>query len=456
MTTEFDIYKSIAEREKASRAEAERLLEQKSRDLYAKNSEIERKAQELKAANKLLSEIMSAAPDGILLCSEGFDILDINSTCEQKLGCTKNEIIGGGLDDFFPGASDQLARFEAGELQVDLINARRRDDSTFPVELRGTVGAIADKARYLLFFHDISNRLKAQEHRQQIEQQVDEARRLEAIGALSAGIAHEINTPIQFIGDNLEYFMEAFANIHESYSRYDRLKVAAVADGAYQEHIDSINEFNQSIDLQTLIKEVSAALIESRDGIRQVRDIVLLMKEFAHPGTGAKEEADLNRIIRNVATLSRNRQKNVADIEFILPDDLPPVTCRRGQIQQVILNIFMNALDAIDEEGVEHGRVRIATTNDENSVFLTISDNGPGVPESLKQKIFDPFFTTKPVGKGTGQGLALAKECIVNGHGGKLSLIDVEGFSTTFLIQLPRRPELSPINMEYQNVVAAE
>ena len=303
-------------------------------------------------------------------------------------------------------------------------------------------------------FTDISKRLHNEERRKQVEQQIDEARRLEAIGALSAGIAHEINTPIQFIGDNLDYLKDALQKIYESYNHYDALRAAVGRGGAYRDELQSIDDFNKSIDLVSLIQEIIAALQESRDGIRQVRDIVLLMKEFAHPGSGEKEETQLNKIIQNVVTLSRNRQKGVAEVELALAEDLPTVRCRHGQIQQVILNIFLNALDAIEEAKPAIGRVCIQTSFDEEYVRITISDNGPGVPKALKEKIFNPFFTTKPVGKGTGQGLALAKDCIVKGHEGRLKLIDVEGFTSTFLIKLPRNPTISETHTEFENVYA--
>ena len=138
----------------------------------------------------------------------------------------------------------------------------------------------------------------------------------------------------------------------------------------------------------------------------------------------------------------QNRGKNTADIEANLDPDLPRVRCRKGQVQQVFLNLVINAIDAVDEAGKGRGRIEIETSAEDDYVQIYMSDTGCGVPETLKQKIFDPFFTTKPVGKGTGQGLALAKDTIVKGHGGKLTLVEKDGFATTFLIQLPLKGEL--------------
>ena len=455
MNDNIDLYKSIATRERESRAEAERLLEQKSRELYKKNIELEETAGELSSANSLLSKIMRVAPDGILLCSEEFAILDVNATCEKKLECERSTLIGSSIEEFFPSITTNLKGLVKGEFFIDQMDAVLPSGEALSVELRGHVGFISDNAKYLLFFHDITKRLLAQDQRKRVEKQVDEARRLEAIGALSAGIAHEINTPIQFIGDNLDYLKDALQTIYETYALYDKLKEAA-GTSSYQDHIQAIDDHNRAIKLAELIAEITSALTESREGIRQVRDIVLLMKEFAHPGSGAKEETDINKIVRSVASLCRNRQKNIADLEFDLASDLPLVICRRGQIQQVILNIVLNALDAVDEVCEKDGCVKIATRCENDHVVIAISDTGSGVPTSLKEKIFDPFFTTKPVGKGTGQGLALAKDCIVKGHSGSLCLADVPGFATTFLIELPIKPELISLNLEYPHVTAAE
>ncbi len=455
MSERLEIYKAIAEREKASRLEAERLLEDKARLLYQQHEALEKVATDLKTANNLFTEIMAVAPDGIVLCAQDLSILNTNSACEHALDSQQADLAGRRLNEFFPAIEEKIPPDYSGDFFIERIDARRPTGETFPAEIRGFAGPISGDVQYLLIFHDISRRLRAEDQRKQVEQQMDEARRLEAIGALSAGIAHEINTPIQFIGDNLDYLKDALKQIHKAYVLYNHLMTASAADGAYVEETNAIKAFNEKIGLETLVAEIFAALTESREGICQVRDIVLLMKEFAHPGTGDKEDADLNKIVENVVTLCKNRHKNVAKVDFHLEEALPPIKCRRGQVQQVLLNIVINAIDAIEEAKPETGRIRIGSSYDDKFVSIMISDNGPGVPESLRAKIFDPFFTTKSVGKGTGQGLALAKDCIVKGHGGVLTLAEIDGFSTTFVIRLPREATATEINMEQKNVFAA-
>ncbi|OFW99565.1 MAG: hypothetical protein A3E78_00225 [Alphaproteobacteria bacterium RIFCSPHIGHO2_12_FULL_63_12] len=437
MIHELNAVKAFAKKERLRRLEAEKLLGEFRKALSDRDAELEASATALTSTKTLLYEIMTAAPKGIILCTPDFIIRELNPAGGRKLGGRVEEIIGRSLDEFFPEASKFLSSKGDGEFSLDALKANDLSGSPITVEVQGFAGAFTSEFRYLLLFRDITDKVKEHERQRLFEQQIDEARRLEAIGALAAGIAHEINTPIQFIGDNLDFLKDALKNIHQSYTRYEVLRGAAASDDRYKAEVAEIEAFNQSIVLEKVVGDILSALADSRDGIRQVRDIVLLMKEFAHPGTGENEEADLNAIARNVVTLCRNRRKGIAEIELELTADLPLVKCRRGQIQQVILNILLNALDAVDEAKPPVGRIRIGTAFDNNYIKLSISDNGKGIPDSLRQKIYDPFFTTKPVGKGTGQGLALAKDFIVKGHHGRLGLIDIEGFATTFLIELP-------------------
>ena len=438
MSDQIEIYRQIAERERAGRLEAERLLEIKAAQLFEKHEALEYSTRELIESNTLLSEIMMVTPNGILLCMDDFTICDANEAALRMLNCKQGQLSGKPLAAYFPGLPYELGKCEEGEFHFDAITANPVEKPDFPAELRGYVGKISHNIRYLLFFYDISKRINSEKRRKEVEQQIDEARRLEAIGALSAGIAHEINTPIQYIGDNLNYLQSALKQIYSSYQNYETLRQAALQDKELQSSLQAIETFNNEINLGSLIIEINNALRDSKEGIDQVRDIILLMREFAHPGTGDRDEADLNQIAHNVVSLCRNRHKNSAEIEFHLADDLPTIRCRRGQVQQVILNMVINALDAIDEANPETGRLRITTEHETNNVRIIVSDNGCGIPKELQEKIYAPFFTTKPVGKGTGQGLALAKDCIVKGHQGRLYLTELDGFKTNFVIELPR------------------
>ena len=291
--------------------------------------------------------------------------------------------------------------------------------------------------------------------KEKVYRQLHESRRLEAIGALSSGIAHELNTPIQFIGDNIKFIGLSLDKIHSSYKYYDQLKVQCESQNILEDYVKQIDNFNDKIDLSFLIKEIFAAMQETMDGIRDVRDIVLLMKEFAHPGTGEAEPTDINAVINGALTICRSRTKNTVTVDTTLSPSVPQVTCRRGQIQQVLMNLIINAVEAIEEKGLKSGRIHIVTRLSDNYLRVEISDTGPGIPDTLREKIFDPFFTTKKVGKGTGQGLALAKDIIVQQHGGRLFLEEKLGFSTCFVIELPVEPQQNPsLNEGVENAPA--
>ncbi|MCI5043702.1 MAG: ATP-binding protein [Aquisalinus sp.] len=451
-------FEAIARREKAGRKAAETLLESKSRELYDKHVELQKNAEQLKYANSILSGIMATVPDSIVLCTSEFVIKGVNKAAEDLLNVDGADIHGIHVDQILSGLSSQLQELPQGHFLFEQEQVAPRERHKIPVEVKGYKGPVGSDIHYLLVLNDITTRLKSEKARTQMAQQIDEARRLEAIGALSSGIAHEINTPIQFIGDNLDFLVDGLQKIYKSYANFEALRKAVSEAGIldFTSEIQEINQYNSDICLQSLVSEIQDALTESREGIRQVRDIVLLMKDFAHPGTGDDDETDLNIVIENVIKICRSRHKNIADIKLHLDENLPKILCRKGQVQQVLLNVVINAIDAVADTDSGYGRIRIQTTYDENYVSVLISDTGTGIPESLRQKVFDPFFTTKPVGKGTGQGLALAKDCIIKGHDGKLTLVDIPGYATTFLICLPIQNQLlTNLHGDVENADAA-
>ncbi len=375
---------------------------------------------------------MAAAPDGILICDRNLHILDCNQRAADQFGHSRTQLHGLSLEHLIPGAGGSFTHFTGAFHLEAPLNGQRYDGTEFPVEVHGYVDGDQVQGSYVIFTHDITARVKAQNRQHQIQEQIDETRRLEAIGSLSAGIAHEINTPIQFIGDNLGYLSDSLARVFASYRTYYGLHHPQ-ASGSDQHGAALVKT-----DLDGDIQEISDALRESLEGIKQVRDIVLLMKQFAHPGSGAMAPANLNEIVHNVASICKNRWKHIGRIDLELADHLPKIYCRVGQIQQVILNLILNAIDAIEEDNLENKKILVETNYDTDFVVISISDTGLGIPDHIKNRIFDPFFTTKPVGKGTGQGLALAKDVIMKGHGGRLQLVEKPGYATTFQILLLR------------------
>jgi signal transduction histidine kinase len=246
--------------------------------------------------------------------------------------------------------------------------------------------------------------------REHAESELRLAHKLQAVGQLAAGIAHEINTPIQYVGDSITFLSEAFD---------------ALLAGDHD-------------DLEYIRANAPAAFTRALDGIERVTKIVRAMKTFSHPDKSEQSPASLNEAIENTLVVAHNEYREVADVVTEL-GAIPPVTCHVGEINQVVLNLVINAAHAIEDTN-RRGRITVRTYLDgADAVCIAISDTGGGVPETVRDRIFDPFFTTKVVGRGTGQGLALARTAVVDRHGGSLTFDTQLGEGTTFYVRLPVR-----------------
>ena len=268
------------------------------------------------------------------------------------------------------------------------------------------------------------------------------SRKLESVGQLAAGIAHEINTPIQFVGDNIQFMKGAFQDILSLSATLNAVKNDDLSNPAVaRDLLSSIQEIEKKIDLDFLKEEIPQAIEQSLDGLQRVSRIVQAMREFSHPGGKNKSDLDINKAIESTITLSRNEWKYSADLTTTLAPDLPIVQGYPADFNQVILNLILNAAQALQEkvgkEGSKKGRIEISTRQDGNEVEICIRDTGPGIPPEAQSRVFDPFFTTKAVGKGTGQGLAIAQNIVVQKHGGKLYFETKPGEGTVFYIRLP-------------------
>ncbi|MBN1515031.1 ATP-binding protein [Candidatus Sumerlaeota bacterium] len=275
--------------------------------------------------------------------------------------------------------------------------------------------------------------------------ELGQSSKLAAIGQLAAGIAHELNTPIQYIGDNLHFLDEALSDLKKMCEAYLALWEAAQKHDDLQEYCRVVSDVREEIDIEYLEEEIPQSLEQSLDGVQRVSKIVLAMKEFSHPGSDEKKEVDLSRALNSTITVSRNEWKYVAELETDIEPQLPMVTCLPGEINQVFLNLIINAAHAIEEkvgkDRKEKGLIRIGARTAGERVEITISDTGAGIPLEIRERIFEPFFTTKEVGRGTGQGLAIARSVVVDKHGGELKLESEVGQGTTFHIFLPIRSD---------------
>jgi signal transduction histidine kinase len=278
--------------------------------------------------------------------------------------------------------------------------------------------------------HDGDGRLREVEgimvditERKRAEQRMATGERLESIGRLAAGVAHEINTPIQFLNDSVSFISEA---VQELLADNEKLRAAMPAELPPDENIEELKI------------ELPPALDRVADGLARIAEIVRSMKEFSHADQREKSPIDLNRAINSTLVIARSEYKYVAEVKTDL-QELPPVTCHGGQFNQVVLNLVVNAAHAIADtvKGTTNkGLITVKTWVEAGCAVVSISDTGGGIPDAIRARIFDPFFTTKEVGKGTGQGLSIAHN-VITSHGGTLDFVTGIGTGTTFYVRLP-------------------
>jgi signal transduction histidine kinase len=286
--------------------------------------------------------------------------------------------------------------------------------------------------------------------RERIEGELRLAQKLESVGRLAAGIAHEINTPVQFVSDNLMFMREALPGLSETIAKYRALAITVdrIADPEATAAATQAREAELAGDVDYTLANTPTALDTALDGLRRVAAIVRSMKEFAYPDRDEKTPIDLNRAIESTLMIAAHECKYVADVETDLAA-LPPVSCNAGEINQAVLNLVINAAHAIRDlvgSSGNKGKIAVRTRCVADTVEIAISDTGCGIPERIRDKIYDPFFTTKEVGHGTGQGLAIVRNVVVDKHGGSLRFETAIGVGTTFFLRLPvaqARPQIA-------------
>jgi len=275
----------------------------------------------------------------------------------------------------------------------------------------------------------------------QLEANLAHAHKLEAIGQLTAGIAHEINTPTQFVGDSVRFLEEACEDLAWLVEQYRAALGALEGDATRAQLLADVRAAEEKADLEYLREQMAPAFARCREGMGRIATIVSAVKEFAHPDSNEKRPADLNRALRDTLTISANEHKYVADVETDF-GDIPLVECHIGHLNQVFLNLIVNAAHAVGsavEGRGEKGRITVRTSVDGESVLIEVGDTGCGIAPEIKDRIFDPFFTTKGAGKGTGQGLAIARSIVVDKHQGTIACDSTPGHGTTFTVRIPVR-----------------
>jgi PAS domain S-box-containing protein len=342
---------------------------------------------------------------------------------------------------------DDRARIEAKVARRDVADAPSTTEFRFvrpdgeEIWLRNTAITVSqdvDGRDVQGFMFDVTAAKQGEADREQMEAELRLAQKLESVGQLAAGIAHEINTPIQFVGDSVAFLGTSFDELMTLVGVYGELKRSAEHGAPPPELVQRISDAEVDADLEYLTERVPAAFTRTIDGVQRVATIVRAMREFAHPPSVELTPVDLNEIIENALIVATSEYKYIADVTCEL-GELPAVECNRGDINQVLLNVIVNAAHAIADavgDANERGTITIRTVLEDETVRISVADTGTGIPAAIAERIYDQFFTTKVVGHGTGQGLAIARG-IVERHDGTISFDSIEGEGTTFHIVLP-------------------
>ena len=396
------------------------------------------------AEHARLAAIVEASADAIISVSTSGVIETWNSGAEQLYGYTAAEAIGQQAPTLL-SPTPEVRRGLLGQGVTDVLRDMEVTDCAkdgMPVEVSGTSAPIRDNdgrtVGISLILRDVGDRKRLEAERQQMELELRMSQKLEAVGQLAAGIAHEINTPVQFIGDSAHFVQDATKDLWQLADHYREIINELDGPGAAQRQ-DRARAAEDAADLDYLRERVPSALARMLAGVERVSSIVKAMKTFGRVSDSEKQApADLNDAIQTTLIVARNEYKYVAEVQTIFAD-LPPVTCNVGDLNQVFLNLIVNAAHAIEEgrgDGQQLGTITIRTEALDGSALISVTDSGCGIPEQLRTRVFDPFFTTKDVGRGTGQGLSIARAIIAR-HAGSLTLASEVGRGTTFTIKIP-------------------
>ena len=393
--------------------------------------------------------IVEMALDAILVADRDRRITLVNRNAETLFGYSRAELLGQPLEILVPERfrdrhPDLIASFFAAPKARSMGGGRelfglRKDGTEVPIEIGLNPIETTSGLLTLASIIDITERKRAETDLRRRNAEFTAAQKLESVGRLAGGVAHEINTPVQFVSDNVQFMRTSMTEIITVIHAYRSLQHAVQSSGDVAAAAHAAAAAETTADLDFIVENASLAIDSAIDGLGRIATIVRSMKEFAHPDQAEKTAADLNRAIQSTLVVAHNEYKYVAEIntEF---GELPPVECYLGEINQVVLNLVINAAHAIADvvkDTANLGKLTVRTRLDGEEVEIAIGDTGTGIPEAARDKIFDPFFTTKEVGKGTGQGLAIAYSVIVKKHGGTLRFETECGKGTTFFIRLP-------------------
>lgn len=415
----IEVSDTLLQRQRRRIAELERLLAER-------DGEARLNQQQMSAVYGYLLGLYEVVPGALLTITPKGEITRTNQTLHTLLGTPPGTLITHSLARYWPDSDAFIARCLGDPTQLlrEEVEWVARDGSHLPLLL--SAACQRDSEGDVLAILCVALDLREQ---RKLELDLRHAQKLESLGQLAAGIAHEINTPMQFVGDNLHFIREAFETLGGIIDRVIEVRAGRLP---FEELCQAID----SSDFDFLRQRVPRAVLRSIDGVSRVAGIVEAMKRFSHQRADLGP-VDINASLADALVVAHNEYKYAADVQTAF-GDIPRVIGHGGDLNQVFLNLLINAAHAIQArpDGAR-GTITISTERVDDCVVIHIGDTGTGIPEGIRQRVFEPFFTTKPVGKGTGQGLAISRHIVVDRHHGTLDFVSSADVGTTFNIALP-------------------
>jgi len=405
---------------------------------------------DLREARVQNEQLLASISSILISVNEDDKITQWNRMAEKTFGIVAKDVVGRPFPEcginwewasIIEGIS--VCRRKRESVQLDDVRFTRvdRKEGFLRITLNPIICENSRSPGILLLGADIT------EHRI-LESQLIQSQKLELIGQLAAGIAHEINTPTQYVGDNTRFLQEAFSGLNQLFEKYGQLLEAIKRGAATDDLAQEIEDTMDEVDIAYVTEEIPKAIQQTLEGVERVTEIVQAMRNFSHPGTEEKTTLDINKAIQSTITVARNEWKYVAEAVTHLDRFLPLVPCLPGEFNQVILNILINAVhaisDVVGDSSQGKGTITVSTRRDGDWAEIRINDTGTGIPKEIRPRIFDPFFTTKELGRGTGQGLAIAHDVVVKKHGGTITFETEMSKGATFIIRLPLSDQVNP------------
>jgi PAS domain S-box-containing protein len=412
---------------------------------------MEAKNRELTESEARYRQLTEGCLDAVIVADGRGRITLFNRAAETVFRYDSREVLGRPVDVLIPtlsvagddpgaaapaGAAPAPAAAEGPTLRIGEIvgktvelRGRRKGGEDFPLELSLSAVSLAGVPQYIGSVRD-------QTERQRMRAMLVQSEKLASIGLLSAGVAHEINNPLAYIGNNLAVLERDLDGVLEILNLYD--EAGPTLEATAPELLRKIKEVSDEIDFGYIRENLHRMLSRTRDGVQRVASIVSNLRSLARSAPTKMETVPVADLLESALEMLRGRmRRHNIEVQVEHDPEAPRLTCVASQISQVILNLLINSVQAIEATGrPQGGLIRFATAARDASLMITVADNGCGIDRDALPQLFDPFFTTKSVGEGTGLGLSISHG-IVSGHGGRIEVESRPGEGTTFRVYLP-------------------